>query len=132
MFALTAANLLCPHCHTSCVLGTTLNVFLDVDAPLATKAISLYIYIYRYIISVVIGDWPFFPSCIFWTFAVRVLTKALLGSVQRRSARKKELDNLDNLSFAVKHTRKLLVMLTSALEENLAERRHLFLLFQGI
>lgn len=47
MFALTAANLLCPPCHTSCVLGTTLNVFLDVDAPLATKAIYLYISIYH-------------------------------------------------------------------------------------
>ena len=31
------------------------------------------------------------------------------------ATRTQELDNLDNLSFAVKHTRKLLVMLTSVL-----------------
>ena len=37
-----------------------------------------------------------------------LLGKLLLPATQ-------ELDNLDNLSFAVKHTRKLLVMLTSVL-----------------
>lgn len=34
-----------------------------------------------------------------------------------------ELDNLDNLSFAVKHTRKLLVMLTSGSERLRSELR---------